>query len=57
MVRHAAANAHDTTMFEEMMDSIEPIRRPRGRPRKRLQKLHADKAYAPRSVTPYRYIG
>ena len=45
MVRHTAANAHDSTMFEEMVDSIEPIRRPRGRPRKRPQKLHADKAY------------
>ncbi len=45
MVRHTAANAHDSTMFEEMVDSIEPIRRPKGRPRKRPQKLHADKAY------------
>ena len=45
MVRHTAANAHDSTLFEEMVDSIEPIRRPRGRPRKRPQKLHADKAY------------
>ena len=32
-------------MFEEMVDSIEPIRQPRGRPRKRPLKLHADKAY------------
>ena len=45
VVRHTAANAHDSTLFEEMVDSIEPIRRPRGRPRKRPQKLHADKAY------------
>jgi transposase len=45
VVRHTAANAHDSTMFEEMVDSIEPIRRPKGRPRKRPQKLHADKAY------------
>ena len=27
------------------MDAIEPIKRPRGRPRKRPEKLHADKAY------------
>lgn len=27
------------------MDAIEPIRKPRGRPRKRPEKLHADKAY------------
>jgi len=53
VVRHTAANAHDSTMLEEMVDSIEPIlvdsiepiRRPKGRPRKRPQKLHADKAY------------
>jgi transposase len=44
-VRHTAANTHDSTMFEEMADSIQPIRRLRGRPRKRPQKLHADKAY------------
>ncbi len=27
------------------MDAIAPIRRPRGRPRKRPEKLHADKGY------------
>jgi transposase len=32
-------------MLEEMVDTIAPIRRPRGRPRKRPQKLHADRAY------------
>jgi hypothetical protein len=32
-------------MFEEMVDAIAPIRQPRGRPRKRPQKLHANKAY------------
>jgi len=40
-----AANVHDSTVFEELMDSIEPIKRPCGRPRKRPNKLHADKAY------------
>ena len=28
-----------------MVDAVEPIRRPRGRPRKRPDKLHADKGY------------
>lgn len=44
-MKHTAANTHDSTMFEEMVDCIQPIRRPRGRPRKRPQTLHADKAY------------
>jgi transposase len=44
-VKHTAANVHDSMMLEEMVDTIAPIRRPRGRPRKRPQKLHADKAY------------
>jgi transposase len=35
----------DWSMLEELVDAIEPIRRPPGRPRKRPQKLHADKAY------------
>ena len=41
----SAANVHDSMVFEELIDSIEPIKRPRGRLRKRPQKLHADKAY------------
>jgi len=41
-----AANVHDSKVFEEVVDAIEPIKRPgRGRPRKRPQKLHADKGY------------
>jgi transposase len=41
-----AANVHDSMVFEELVDGIEPIKRPgRGRPRKRPEKLHADKAY------------
>ncbi|MCA1730264.1 MAG: IS5 family transposase, partial [Actinobacteria bacterium] len=36
------ANVHDSNIFEELVDAIEPIKRPgRGRPRK----LHAGKAY------------
>ncbi len=41
----AANDVHDSMVFEELVDAIEPIKRPRGRPRKRLEKLHADKAY------------
>jgi IS5 family transposase len=40
-----AANVHDSMVFEELLDSIEPIKGPRGRPRKRPDKVHADKAY------------
>jgi hypothetical protein len=32
-------------MFEKLIDSVEPIKRSKGRPRKRPKKLHADKAY------------
>jgi transposase len=44
-VIHSAANTHDCKVFEELVDAIEPIKGPRGRPRKRPEKLHADKAY------------
>ena len=39
------ANRHDSAVFEELVDGIPAIKRPRGRPRKRPAKLHADKAY------------
>jgi hypothetical protein len=32
-------------MFEKLIDSVEPIKRSKGRPRKRPKLLHADKAY------------
>ena len=38
------ANRHDSVVFEALVDAIPAIRRPRGRPRKRPAKLHADKA-------------
>lgn len=41
-----AANVNETTMLEATIDAIEPIKRPRGRPRKRPDKVHADKGYA-----------
>jgi transposase len=41
-----AANVHDSTVFEELVDGIESIKRcGKGRPRKRPDKLHAAKAY------------
>jgi transposase len=43
--RLTGANRHDSAVFEEIVDAIRPIRRTRGRPRKRPAKLHADKAY------------
>lgn len=39
------ANAHDSTQFEPLLDAIPPLRRTRGRPRRRPEKLHADKGY------------
>jgi transposase len=39
------ANRHDSVVFEHLVDAIPPIKRPRGRPRKRPATLHADKAY------------
>jgi hypothetical protein len=42
------ANVQDSTVYEELVDSIPPIEGNRGRPRKRLDKLHADKDYYPR---------
>ena len=39
------ANVHDSKMFEKLIDSVEPIKRSKGRPSKRPKMLHADKAY------------
>jgi IS5 family transposase len=44
-VKQTAANLHDSQMLAEMLDTIEPIKRPKGRPRKRPEKLHGDKGY------------
>ena len=41
----SAANTHDSQLMLPLVDSIAPIRSPRGRPRHRPGKLHADKAY------------
>lgn len=41
-----AANLHDSRMLEPMLDAIPPIRTGRrGQPRRRPEKLHADKGY------------
>jgi len=37
-----------STVYEELVDSVPPIEGNKGRPRKRLDKLHADKDYYPR---------
>jgi transposase len=45
---HTAANVHDSKMLDELVDAIQPICGPRGRPGrplKRPKKLHADKGY------------
>jgi hypothetical protein len=41
----SAANVNDVVLFEPMIQAIAPIKRPRGRPRKCPEELHADKAY------------
>jgi transposase len=44
-VKLSAANVNDVSRFEALLDAIEPIKRPHGRPRTRPEKVHADKAY------------
>jgi transposase len=41
----SGANVHDGKKLLETVDAIGPVRGRRGRPRKRPEKLHADKAY------------
>jgi transposase len=46
--RISAANVHDSTLLEPVVDAVPPIWRPvgePGRPRRRPDKLHADKGY------------
>jgi transposase len=45
-LRLSGANVNDCQLFEEMLDAIPALkRRGRGRPRRRPDKAHADKAY------------
>lgn len=44
-----ASNVSDVTTLLTMVDRIRPIRGRRGRPRRRPDKLHADKGYASRA--------
>jgi transposase len=39
------ANVHDSVPFEALLDAVPPVPGKRGRPRRRPDKLHADKAY------------
>ena len=39
------AHVHDSKVFEVLIDSIAPVKGKRGRPRRRPEKLHADKGY------------
>jgi transposase len=43
-----AANVHETTVLERLLDAIPPVRGKRGRPQRRPGKLYADKAYRSR---------
>jgi IS5 family transposase len=40
-----AANVHDSTVLEPVLDAVPPVRQCRGRPRRRPAKLHGDKGY------------
>ena len=44
-LRLSAANRHDSMMLASTLDAVPGVRHGRGRPRKRPDKLHADKAY------------
>ncbi len=46
----SGANVADIRMVEVLVDGVAPIRQPRGRPRRRPLKVHADKAYDARWV-------
>ena len=39
------ANRHDVTQLLPLVDNVPPVRGPRGRPRRRPERLYADRAY------------
>lgn len=44
-IQHTGANVHDSQMAIDLVDAIPPIKRPRGRPRRRPDALLADRGY------------
>jgi transposase len=46
----SAANTPDAQLLLPLVDSVAPVRSRRGRPRRRPDKLHADKAYDQRAL-------
>ena len=40
-----SAHVHDAKVFDDLIDSIAPVRGKRDRPRRRPERLHADKGY------------
>ena len=45
VARQTAANVNEGTVLLDVVDAIPPIKQPAGPPRRRPDKLHADKAY------------
>lgn len=41
----SGANRHDSMLFENVIDAVPPVAGRRGRPRRRPDKVHADKGY------------
>jgi transposase len=41
----SGANRNDSKLLEPLLDAVRPVQGPRGRPRRRPDKLHADKGY------------
>ena len=49
-VELTAANVHDSQVAIDLVDSVQPIYSPRGRPRHRPQAIVADKAYDSKQI-------